>query len=231
MDDQELDPEGRDQSRRPAADQPYVHRILTNVSYLGKVQHHDQLFEGRARGDHRTDAVEAGGDDPGGQRARQGERRPQHHHGLLKGLVRCRNCDKPMSHTFTTKAGKRTYRYYACHAAQSQGYHTCPSKSIPAEAARVVRGRAAAGARPRPGTGGRDSRTSPGHSRVSSRQLEDHRARFSGSFAGWPATSAARGLQRHRPTRGGGGALAADRRADPRDRRGTRRRREERAPA
>jgi site-specific DNA recombinase len=112
---------------------PYVHRILTNVSYLGKVQHHDQLFEGEHEGiieptlwKRAATILEANGRDKGSDVRNA-------HHGLLKGLVRCRNCDKPMSHTFTTKAGKRTYRYYACHAAQSRGYHTCPSKSIPAE--------------------------------------------------------------------------------------------------
>jgi len=55
------------------------------------------------------------------------------HGGLLKGLVRCRHCDKPMTHSFTTKAGKKTYRYYVCHVAQSSGYHACPSKAVPAE--------------------------------------------------------------------------------------------------
>jgi site-specific DNA recombinase len=112
---------------------PYVHRVLTNVSYLGKVQHHDQLFEGEheaiidpALWKRAATILEANGRDKGSDVRNA-------HNGLLKGLVRCRNCDKPMSHTFTTKAGKRTYRYYACHAAQSRGYHTCPSKSIPAE--------------------------------------------------------------------------------------------------
>jgi len=28
--------------------------------------------------------------------------------------------------------GQRRYRYYTCSAAQRQGWHTCPSKSVPA---------------------------------------------------------------------------------------------------
>src|SRR5262245_45411889 len=30
--------------------------------------------------------------------------------------------------------GHRRYRYYTCSAAQRQGWHTCPSKSVPAGA-------------------------------------------------------------------------------------------------
>jgi site-specific DNA recombinase len=111
----------------------YMHRILTSVSYLGKVQHHDQVYEGEQEAIidpalwMRVQAVlEANGRDKGSDIRNV-------HHGLLKGLVRCGHCDKPMGHTFTTKAGKRTYRYYVCHVAQSSGYHACPSKSVPAE--------------------------------------------------------------------------------------------------
>jgi hypothetical protein len=31
--------------------------------------------------------------------------------------------------------GNRRYRYYTCSAAQRKGWHTCPSKSLPASAA------------------------------------------------------------------------------------------------
>ena len=112
---------------------PYVHRILTSVSYLGKVQHHDQIYDGEQEAIidpalwKRVAAIlEANGRDKGSDVRNV-------HSGLLKGLVRCCNCDKPMAHTFTTKSGKRTYRYYVCHVAQSSGYHACPSKSVPAE--------------------------------------------------------------------------------------------------
>ena len=30
--------------------------------------------------------------------------------------------------------GRRRYRYYTCSAAQKKGWHTCPSKSVPAAA-------------------------------------------------------------------------------------------------
>jgi site-specific DNA recombinase len=36
-----------------------------------------------------------------------------------------------MSHSYTVKGAKR-YRYYVCGKAQKNGWHTCPSKSVPA---------------------------------------------------------------------------------------------------
>ena len=49
----------------------------------------------------------------------------------LSGLLRCSNCDAPMVHS-TTRKGSRMYRYYVCRSAQSRGWTTCPSPSVPA---------------------------------------------------------------------------------------------------
>ncbi len=38
-----------------------------------------------------------------------------------------------MTPNHTTKAGNKRYRYYVCSSAQKRGWHTCPSKSIPAK--------------------------------------------------------------------------------------------------
>jgi site-specific DNA recombinase len=51
---------------------------------------------------------------------------------LLKGLLRCVACDCAMTPAHTTRNGTKRYRYYVCTAAQKRGWHTCPSKSIPA---------------------------------------------------------------------------------------------------
>ena len=37
-----------------------------------------------------------------------------------------------MGHTYSTKKGNIQYRYYVCLRAQKRGWHTCPSKAIPA---------------------------------------------------------------------------------------------------
>jgi len=51
---------------------------------------------------------------------------------LLKGLIRCVPCGCGMVPTHTTKNGNKRYRYYVCQNAQSRGWHTCPSPSVPA---------------------------------------------------------------------------------------------------
>jgi site-specific DNA recombinase len=51
---------------------------------------------------------------------------------LLKGLIRCVPCDCAMTPSHSTREGTIRYRYYVCSSAQKKGWHTCPSKSIPA---------------------------------------------------------------------------------------------------
>ena len=53
------------------------------------------------------------------------------HGALLRGLLFCEPCGKPMVHTYTVK-GQRRYRYYVCLTAQQQGWKACPTKSVSA---------------------------------------------------------------------------------------------------
>ena len=52
---------------------------------------------------------------------------------LLQGLLFCRPCGCAMTPAQVSR-GNRRYRYYTCSAAQRKGWHTCPSKSLPAAA-------------------------------------------------------------------------------------------------
>jgi site-specific DNA recombinase len=56
---------------------------------------------------------------------------------LLKGILRCGPCACAMVHTYTAKregkgSATKRYRYYTCLQAQKKGWHTCPTKSVPA---------------------------------------------------------------------------------------------------
>ena len=109
-----------------------LHKLLTNVTYLGKVRYKDEVHEGE------HDAIV----DPGvwqqvqttmQRNGRTGGAEVRNKFGaLLKGLLRCVTCDSAMSPTHTTKNGNKRYRYYVCCRAQKRGWHNCPSPSIPA---------------------------------------------------------------------------------------------------
>jgi len=108
-----------------------LHSLLTNIIYLGKVEHQEEVYQG----EH-----EAIIDETTWNRVQQvlennsliRDSRPRNSHGaLLRGLVVCGSCGKSMNHTYT-KRGRRLYRYYVCDTAQKQGYKSCPTKSITA---------------------------------------------------------------------------------------------------
>ena len=46
-------------------------------------------------------------------------------------VSRCGPCGCGMMHTYSA-GRKNLYRYYVCGHAQKRGWHTCPSKSVPA---------------------------------------------------------------------------------------------------
>ncbi len=113
-------------------DKTVLFRLLTNVVYLGKVRYKDEIHAG----EH-----EAIVDEAVWQRVQQmlrsngraGGMHIRNKYGaLLKGLLHCEPCARAMMHTYTNKGNLR-YRYYVCYTTQKQGWHACPSKSVPAE--------------------------------------------------------------------------------------------------
>jgi site-specific DNA recombinase len=106
-------------------------RLLSNVTYRGKVNYHGQTYDAEHeaivsedlwRGVHgrlRRNGASRGG----GMRNKHG--------ALLKGLLQCTPCGCAMAHAFTARGNKR-YRYYVCVHAQKRGWDTCPTKSVPA---------------------------------------------------------------------------------------------------
>jgi len=107
-------------------------KMLTNVLYLGKITLKDEVFEGEYPAIVDEDVFRRV------QRllkrnGRTGGKHVRNKYGaLLKGLLYCRPCGCAMMHTYTTKKNGRRYRYYVCLNAQRRGWHTCPSKSVPA---------------------------------------------------------------------------------------------------
>ena len=109
-----------------------LYSLLTNVLYTGRITYKTEVHDGeqpaivdlevfrRAAELLRRNGVTGGRE----VRNRFG--------ALLKGLLHCVPCGSAMVHTHSVKKGSRRYRYYVCSSAQRRGWHTCPSKSIPA---------------------------------------------------------------------------------------------------
>jgi len=108
-----------------------LHRLLTNVAYLGKVRYKDNLYPGEHAAiidEGVWDRVQAAlrhNGQTGGCETRN------KYGALLRGLLRCKPCSSAMVHALTANGNKR-YRYYVCGSAQKRGWSTCPAPSVPA---------------------------------------------------------------------------------------------------
>jgi site-specific DNA recombinase len=108
-----------------------LHKLLTNPTYLGKVKYKQELHDGEHQAIIKPDVWQQV-QTLLSQNGRNGGTAVRNQFGaLLKGLLRCSCCDTAMIPSITTK-GDRRYRYYVCSSAQKLGWHTCPSKSVPA---------------------------------------------------------------------------------------------------
>ncbi|MCC7409110.1 MAG: recombinase family protein [Phycisphaeraceae bacterium] len=112
-------------------DKNLLYRLLTNVVYVGKIRHHEEVHPGEHAAIvdeqvwQRVQAVLQHNGRMGGTLVRN------RYGALLKGLIRCAPCGCAMMHTYSAQKNRR-YRYYVCMTAQKRGWHTCPTKSVPA---------------------------------------------------------------------------------------------------
>src|SRR5262249_11523150 len=104
----------------------------TNVTYIGKIRYKHEIHDGEHAAImepaiwQRVQTVLQRNGRTGGALVRN------KFGALLKGLLRCTPCGCAMSPAHTTKGGNKRYRYGGCPSAQKRGWHTCPSKPIPA---------------------------------------------------------------------------------------------------
>ena len=107
-------------------------KLLTNRIYLGKITYKDEVYDG----EHPAivdEEVFSRAQRLLKRNGRNGGKHVRNRFGaLLKGLIRCVPCGCGMVPTHSTRNGNKRYRYYVCQNAQSRGWHTCPSPSVPA---------------------------------------------------------------------------------------------------
>jgi site-specific DNA recombinase len=110
---------------------PKLLRLLTNATYVGKVEHKGTIYPGEQAAILEPKLWEEINAELRGARRGPNHVKRTEQTGLLTGLLFCRNCDQPMVPTYTAK-GDRRYRYYVCQVARKKGWNACPTKSITA---------------------------------------------------------------------------------------------------
>ena len=108
-----------------------LYRLLTNVTYPGKVRFRGELYTGEQPAVIEQDTWERVQDLLHRNRASVRGRIQNRSAALLQGLLYCRPCGCAMTPISCTRGGK-PYRYYLCCGAHRRGRQSCPSKSIPA---------------------------------------------------------------------------------------------------
>jgi site-specific DNA recombinase len=108
-------------------------RLLTNILYTGKITHKDNVYEGEQPAIIDEDIFSRVQKMLKRNGATGGKLVRNKYGALLKGLLYCKSCGTAMSHSYSMKQKSKRYRYYVCQAAQKRGWHTCPTKSVPAE--------------------------------------------------------------------------------------------------
>jgi site-specific DNA recombinase len=122
---------GRVRGGRPF-DRTNLHRLLTNVAYLGKVRYKGEVHAGEhsaivdAQVFQQVQALLRQNGSTGGAAVHN------EFGAILKGLLRCVPCGCAMSPSHTTRSRTKRYRYYVCSSAAKRGSKTCPTPSIPA---------------------------------------------------------------------------------------------------
>jgi site-specific DNA recombinase len=122
---------GRERGGKPFT-KTNLHKLLTNITYIGKIRYKNEVHDGEQQAIvdpavlQRVQALLQRNGRTGGAAVRN------KFGALLKGILCCVPCGCAMTPTHTTKDGNKRYRYYVCSSAQKRGWHTCPSKSIPA---------------------------------------------------------------------------------------------------
>ena len=114
-------------------DKATLYALLRNPIVTGKITHKGEVYDGEHEAivdQDLFDEVQA----LLSLNGRTGGPETRNKYGaILRGLLRCRGCDKSMTHTFCGGKKKHFYRYYRCIGAIKNGADTCSAGTLPAE--------------------------------------------------------------------------------------------------
>jgi site-specific DNA recombinase len=108
-----------------------LYKLLTNVTYIGKIKYKDETHVGEHAGIVPVEVFNRVQNNLKRNGQSGGTLVRNKHSALLKGLLHCKSCGCVMTHSFSCKGNKR-YRYYVCGTAMQRGWSECPAPSVPA---------------------------------------------------------------------------------------------------
>ncbi len=109
-----------------------IYKLLKNPLYIGKIKHHDNLYEGRHDAiisQDTWDKVQAILREGVKRRDTNSKRRER---AVLTGLIHCGGCQRAMTPTHTSKQRRKLYRYYIATGYKKGRCPDCPIKQIAA---------------------------------------------------------------------------------------------------
>jgi site-specific DNA recombinase len=113
-------------------DKVSLRRLLTNYTYIGKVNFEGTIYDGEHEGIASPKVFREVQRILDVNRRDRGTVLRNSHGALLRGLLRCGSCGTAMVHA-PTKAGGRLYRYYRCANSNRRGAAACPTRSVSAD--------------------------------------------------------------------------------------------------
>lgn len=113
-------------------DKSWLHRLLRNPVYIGKMSLKDEVFEGEHEAIIDEDTWNRVQDQLSHNDHTRGKSVRNKWNALLRGLLKCGRCGATMGHT-PIGTGSRRYRYYVCQTAQQRGSEACPDARVAAK--------------------------------------------------------------------------------------------------
>lgn len=108
-----------------------AHTLLTNPLYIGKIKHKEEIYEGQHDAIVELSVFERVRTGLETNRLPTARQLVNKHAALLRGLVACPYCDRPMQHSMTQKRN-RIYRYYLCRPERDGSRDSCQMGSMSA---------------------------------------------------------------------------------------------------
>jgi len=113
-------------------DKVNLRRLLTNYTYIGKVNFQGTIYDGEHEGIISPKVFREVQHVLEESRRDRGAALRNSHGALLRGLLNCGSCGTAMIHA-PTKARGRLFRYYRCTNSVRRGAGACPTRSVSAD--------------------------------------------------------------------------------------------------